>query len=72
MYVLVRQSVSLHDVADETGSGYGVEIAQLQKSSGMLDKAFKLAHRYIHACMRVCVCELGIPIPMTPRPVLGW
>eukprot|EP00752_Nemacystus_decipiens_P018228 g16356.t1 len=39
------ESVSLHDVAEETGSGYGVEIAQLQKSSGLLEQAFKLAHR---------------------------
>eukprot|EP00903_Cladosiphon_okamuranus_P015118 g13981.t1 len=39
------ESVSLHDVAEETGSGYGVEIAQLQKASDMLEKAFKLAHK---------------------------
>lgn len=45
-FVRWRQSVSLHDVAEETGSGYGVEIAQLQKSSDMLAQAFKLAHRY--------------------------
>lgn len=53
---VMYQSVSLHDVADETGSGYGVEIAQLQKSSDMLEKAFKLAHRYV--CMYLLLCDL--------------
>ncbi|CAM9301607.1 unnamed protein product, partial [Hapterophycus canaliculatus] len=39
------ESVGLHDVADETGSGYGIEIAQLQKASDMLVHAFKLSYR---------------------------
>ncbi|CAM9517364.1 unnamed protein product, partial [Ectocarpus fasciculatus] len=39
------ESVGLHDVAEETGTGYGVEIAHLQKSSDLLARAFKQAHR---------------------------
>lgn len=44
-FLLAGQSVSLHDVADETGSGYGIEVAQLQKSSDLLTQAFRLAHK---------------------------
>lgn len=39
------QSVSLNDVAEETGTGYGIEIAHLQKASEMLAQAFRLAQR---------------------------
>lgn len=42
---LWMKSVGFHDVADETGTGYGIEIAQLQKASDMLAHAFKLAYK---------------------------
>lgn len=45
--ITLHQSASLHDVAEETGSGYGVEIAQLQKASDLLAHAFKLSHRCV-------------------------
>lgn len=39
------KSVARNDVADETGTGYGVEISYLQKAAAMLTQAFHLAQR---------------------------
>lgn len=39
------QSVSIHDNAEETGSGYGMEVAMLQKASELLVQAFRHAQR---------------------------
>ena len=57
IFLLAVRSVSLHDVADETGSGYGIELAQLQKSSDLLTNAFRLAHKCV--CVGVVVVVVG-------------